>query len=83
LAKVAGLGAEDFLNDGRVAQSYNNVGDAAAYLAKLRRDAGDKDGRLVHKPLPTELLIIVGATARWDLNDSMHQYRHRKVLPSD
>ena len=39
LAKVAGLGAEDFLNKGGIAQSYNNVGDAAACLAKLRRDA--------------------------------------------
>jgi hypothetical protein len=30
-------------------------GDAAAYLPKLRRDAGDKDSRLVHRlllPIP-------------------------------
>jgi hypothetical protein len=48
LAEVAGLGAEDFLNDGRVAQPCKDGGDAAACLAELRREAGDKDGRLVH-----------------------------------
>jgi hypothetical protein len=48
LAEVAGLGAEDFLNDGRVAQPGKDRGDATAGLPKLRRDAGDKDGRLVH-----------------------------------
>jgi hypothetical protein len=50
LAEVTGLGAEDFLNDGRVAQACKDGGDAAASLPKLRRDAGDKDGRLVHGP---------------------------------
>ena len=48
LAKVAWFGAEDFLKDGLVAQARKNAGDATAYLAKLRRDAGDKDGRLAH-----------------------------------
>jgi hypothetical protein len=47
-AEVAGLGAEDFLNNGCVAQPCKDEGDAAACLAKLRRNAGDKDGRLVH-----------------------------------
>jgi hypothetical protein len=56
LAEVAGLGAEDFLNDGRVAQPCEDGGNATAHLAELRRDARDEDGRLVHKPLPTELL---------------------------
>ena len=50
-ALVAGLGAEDFLNDGRVAQPCKDCGDTTACLAELRRDAGDKDGRLVHELL--------------------------------
>jgi hypothetical protein len=48
LAEVAGLGAEDFLNDGRVAQPCKDGRDPAACLPELRRNAGDKDGRLVH-----------------------------------
>ena len=43
LAEVALLGAEDFLKGGRVAQPCKDGSDATAYLAKLRRDAGDKD----------------------------------------
>jgi hypothetical protein len=48
LAEVAGLCAEDFLNDGRVAQPCKDGRDPAACLPELRRNAGDKDGRLVH-----------------------------------
>src|SRR5271165_2865870 len=51
LAQVAGLCAEDFLNDRRVAQPCKDGRDPAACLPKLRRNAGDKDGRLVHGPL--------------------------------
>ena len=53
LVEVAGLGAEDFLNYGRVAQPCKDSRDAAACLSELRRNAGDKDGRLVH-----ELLVV-------------------------
>ena len=59
LAKVTGLGAEDFLDDGRIAQPRKDGGDAAACLPELRRDAGDKDGRLAHIPLPTEVLRAI------------------------
>jgi hypothetical protein len=48
LAEVAGLGAEDFLYDRRVAQPCQDCPDPAACLPELRRNAGDKDGRLVH-----------------------------------
>ena len=34
LAEVTGLGAEDFLNNGRVAQPCKDGGDAAASLPK-------------------------------------------------
>jgi hypothetical protein len=61
LAEVAGFGAEDFLNDWRVAQPGKDGGDAAASLPKLRRDAGDKDGRLVHGLLlPKVFLHVIG-----------------------
>ena len=55
LTEVAGLGAKDFLNDGRVRWPCKDVPDVAACLPELRRNAGDKDGRLVHIPLPTEI----------------------------
>jgi hypothetical protein len=48
LAEVVGFCAEDFLNDGRVAQPCKDGRDPAACLPELRRNAGDKDGRLVH-----------------------------------
>jgi hypothetical protein len=48
LAKVTGLGAEDVLNDGCVAQPCKDGGAAAAGLAELKREAGNKDRRLVH-----------------------------------
>jgi hypothetical protein len=48
LAEVAWLGAEDFLNDGRVTQPCKDGSDTAARLAELRRDARDEDGRLIH-----------------------------------
>src|SRR5260370_39213341 len=51
LAEVAGLGAEDFLNDGRVAQPCKDGRDATACLPELRRNAGGKDGWLVHELL--------------------------------
>ena len=48
LAKVTGLGSEDFLNDRRVGEPGEDVGNFDPCLAELRRDAGDKDGRQVH-----------------------------------
>jgi hypothetical protein len=63
LAEVAGLGAEDFLNDGRVAQPCKDGRDSAACLAELRRNAGDKDGRLVHRLLLPEYFCRVLALA--------------------
>src|SRR4029077_16756392 len=48
LAEIAGFGPEDFLNHRRVAQPRKDLGDTAARLAELRRDARDEDGRLVH-----------------------------------
>src|SRR6202035_1703230 len=46
LAQVAGLCAEDFLDDRRVAQPCKDGRDPAACLPELRRNAGDKDGQL-------------------------------------
>ena len=43
LAKVIGLGSEDFLKDRRVCEPGNDVGNFAPCLAELRRDAGDKE----------------------------------------
>jgi hypothetical protein len=51
LAKVTGLGSEDFLKDRRVGELGKDVGNFAPCLAELRRDARDKDGRLVHIPV--------------------------------
>ena len=63
LAEVTGLGAEDFLNDRCVAQPCKDRGDAAACLAEFRRDAGDKDGRLVHGLLLPKYPCLVLAVA--------------------
>jgi len=49
LTQVTRLRAEDFLNDRCVAQSCKDGGDTVAYLEELSRNAGDKDGRLVHR----------------------------------
>jgi hypothetical protein len=58
LAEVAGLGAENFLYDGSVAQPCQDGGDPAACLPELRRNGGDKDGRLVHGPLFARYSIL-------------------------
>jgi hypothetical protein len=74
LAQVAWPGAKGFLKDGRVAQSCKDGGDAAAYLAKLRRDAGDKDGRLVHG---------TGATKNWCRNEEMSSHTAARPHQND
>jgi hypothetical protein len=53
LAEVPGLGAKDFLDDGCVTEPRKDCGDATAYLPELRRDAGNKYGRLIHRLLST------------------------------
>jgi hypothetical protein len=48
VAENLALGAEDFLDDGRVPQPRQDCGDATSHLPELRRNAGNKDGRLIH-----------------------------------
>ena len=86
-AEVAGLGTEDFLNDGRVAQRCKDIGDAAACPSEFRRDAGDKDGRLVHGQQAPALEANAQIYREFALNstqpksESEAEFLQKRILP--